>query len=100
MSHLGDHAWQIFWSCTRDQARTSPAAANVAAAMVTMPDAIAYLELGIGVPVSVPVALLVGTDVVVMRRPCLWVVPSARVVAVAVPGFVSIAVAPACEVSI
>ena len=32
--------------------------------------------------------------------PCLWVVPSARVVAAAVPGFVSTAVAPASEVSI
>ena len=34
---------------------------------------------------SVPVALIVGGGVMVMRRPCLRVVPSARVVDVAVP---------------
>ena len=81
-------------------AAANAAASIAAAAMVTMPDAIAYMELGIGVNVfSVSAALLIATGVVVLTRPCLWVVPSSRVVAVAVPGFMSAAVAPDSEVS-
>ena len=107
MSHPWDQRWQLFWSCTPDWAFTAAAAAAAAeaasiagASIVTMPDAIACSELGIRVHIfSVSVALVVVTGVVVMRRPCLWVVPSARVVAAAVTGFMSADVAPASKIS-
>ena len=77
------------------------AVATAAAAIVTMPDVIAYMELGIGVHVaSVSAALISAIGVVMLTRPCLGVVPSPFAVGAVVSGFVSATVAPASKVSI
>ena len=89
---------QVFWWDSTDWAATAAAAA---AAMVLRYLAPVFSALSLLVPMlALPVALTTGGGVVLMRSPCLRIVPSSRVVDAPMPIREVAAAVPACEVVI